>query len=245
MKTSTQSKRTIFVIMGLVLFSVTSLMSQDLKHSIKFNVGANGGNRIIPPGNSSYYFGNEQSMAGVNATFEYQKHFKKWISLSVGIDYSMHRHGATETFSDFDDLGNQYTYTYSMSYVRHNIGVPVRLYFNFINSNKVKLYSYVGLNVKFTPAAILAMEYYDASSGATQRTSSSLYDEALWSYGIQQSPVNLEAQTGLGMSYNFTPRFFIDANVNFGIDCFNTYFPGSFNEHQYRYGGNIGAGYNF
>lgn len=242
MKTSQQF---ILVILGFVLFSAANVTGQDLKRSIKFNIGANGGNRIITAGSSSYYFGNEQAMAGMNASFEYQKHFKKWISLGVGIDYNMHRHGASETFTDFDDLGNPYTYTYEMSFVRHHIGVPVKVYFNFLNTDKVKLYSYVGLNVKFTPAAMIASEFEDGSTGIVERTSYSLYDESIWSYGIQQSPVNLEAQTGFGMSYKFTPKFFIDANLNFGIDCFNTYFPGSFKEHQYRYGGNIGAGYNF
>ena len=128
------------------------------------------------------------------------------------------------------------------SFNHHNLVIPIKLYFNFINNDKLKLYSYVGLNPRFVLDVVYTVEWLDQNNEIVNRQSASM--NSLASYGYQPSIFKLEAQAGLGMSYKFSNGFIIDANLLFGIDSISTY--GVFmNEHQYRFAGNTGFGYSF
>ncbi len=228
------------IIVSFILITVSAYsQSPDLKNSLKFNIGPSGGLYVGNIWGGS--FGGIIPMVGANAGLEYQRHFKNWLSFGVGLEYNLHRYGDSEVFTQMDSAGNTYVSgigTYSLNH--HYLGIPLRVHFNFLNKEKFKLYSFVGLSPKLGLDVVATAVWRSTNGNLIEGESASL--NGMYGYG---GPVTfkLEGQAGIGMNYKFAKHFFVDANFLFGMDCVSTgLFAG---QYQYRFAGNAGMGYSF
>lgn len=247
MKIISTSKRIVFLSLFLMTGFLT-VRAQDYKNSFKFNFSPTGGYRILVDDSATNLlpaFRNYETMRfGMSGTFEYTRSLKKWISISIGFEYQYFEYGGSLPFSTYDSINNySQAGTLKTSYVHHYLGLPIKFYFNMVNKEKFRLYTFIGFNPKLAVGREYGTEYTDTIHN-TVFSFHELDPEAANS-NYQRNVFNIEGQVGLGFNFNISKRLYLDLNGFFGMNMLRSNRNTPINDYVYRAGGTVGLGYFF
>ncbi len=244
-------KNYIFLRCNIVLLFFISLnvvQAQDLKNSFKLNFTPTGGYRILVddsatgllPGFRDY----ENMRFGMSGNLEYTRNVTKWLSISAAIEYQYFEYGGIQNFYSYDSINNFTSAgTVKTSFIHHYLGIPIKFYFNLVQKEKFRLYTFIGVN----PKIALIREYATELNDTVNNINSSFHqmDPEDFNPNYHRNVFNIEGMVGIGFNFNLSKRVFIDMNAMFGMNMLRSNKDTPINDYIYRAGGNVGLGYSF
>lgn len=231
------------ILLIITIATLINLQAQAPKHGLEFAFTPTGGYRFFAP-NPSYFDSIEKPLFSHGVSLEYKRYFNKILSLGVGFEYQNLRYGSVGPNIDIDSLGNPINMgTVAITWNHYYLGVPIRFYLNMVNTDKFKLYGFIGINTLLTLDMGTTGELKDPNGQLLYRNYSSIFSNT-YPYASPMR-IGVEVQAGLGFNYNFSKKLYVHANTMFALNGVPAIIGSYTSEFVYRFGGSTGLGYRF
>ncbi|MBO5272638.1 MAG: sigma-70 family RNA polymerase sigma factor [Muribaculaceae bacterium] len=155
-----------------------------------------------------------------------ESHHELPFSFSLSLQHRLTPHWSIETGLSYSRLSSQFTIGEPQAGIIdyqkiHYVGLPLKVSYNWLNSNQWSLYSSLGLTLEYPVYTSFSTDFM-LNGKSILHQSNSIDMPMQWSTGL-----------GIGLQYNVTPHFGIFAEPNFyyyipngsGIETFRTQHP--------------------